>query len=129
MSLRRTAKHIRRELTADERKRVAAARAEVEQDKPEIQRKAKRYKQEADAARATLHEALQLLKEERCRQGLSLADIQERTGIERPNLSRLENESEANPTIATLIRYAEALGKRLLIVLADQNTSSPAKRG
>jgi transcriptional regulator with XRE-family HTH domain len=52
---------------------------------------------------------------------LSLSDIEERTGIGRPNLSRLENEAEANPTVTTLTRYAEALGKRLMIVLADQN--------
>ena len=123
--MRRTAKHVRRELTADERKRVAAARAEIEQDKPEILRKAKEYKQEADAARATLQEALQTLKQERRSQGLSLADIQERTGIERPNLSRLENEADANPTIATLIRYARAMGKRLLIVLADDSSAKP----
>ena len=122
--MRRTAKHIRRELTADERKRVAAARVEVDQDKPEILRRATRYKQEADAARATLREALQMLKRERQSQGLSLADIQERTGIERPNLSRLENEAEANPTIATLTRYAEALGKRLMIVLADNSSAT-----
>jgi DNA-binding phage protein len=124
--MRRTAKHVRRKLTADERKRVVAARAEVDQDKPEILRRAKRYKQEADAARATLQEALQMLKRERESQGLSLADIQKRTGIERPNLSRLENEAEANPTIATLTRYAEALGKRLMIVLADNSSATSA---
>ena len=39
--------------------------------------------------------------------------------IRRPNLSRLENAAEANPTLATLTHYAEALGKRLMIVLAD----------
>lgn len=124
--MRRTAKHVHRELTADERKRVAAARVEIEQDKPEIRRKAKQYKQEADAARATLQEALQTLKQERRSQGLSLADIQERTGIERPNLSRLENEADANPTITTLIRYAGAMGKRLMIVLADDPSAKPS---
>jgi DNA-binding phage protein len=126
MIMRRTAKHMHRELTADERKRVAAARAEADRDKPEILRKARRYKQEADAARATLQEALQMLKRERESQGLSLADIQKRTGIEPPNLSRLENEAEANPTIATLTRYAEALGKRLMIVLADNSSATSA---
>jgi hypothetical protein len=37
----------------------------------------------------------------------------------RPNLSRLEDGQNANPTISTLMRYADALGKRLMIVLAD----------
>jgi len=55
---------------------------------------------------------------------LSLAEVSERTGMERPNLSRLENEAESNPTIATLTRYAEALGKRLFIALADGEVTS-----
>ena len=77
--------------------------------------------------RATLQEALQVLKAERIQQGLSLADIQQRSGIEKPNLSRLENET-ANPTVATLIRYAEALGKRLMIVLADRTSAKPSRQ-
>src|SRR5688572_30720174 len=97
----REAKHTRRELTADERARVNEARHLVESEAAEIRRKAKQYKEEYDAARTTLQDALRLLKEERERQGLSLSDIQTRTGIERPNLSRLENEESSNPTIAT----------------------------
>ena len=89
-------------------------------DPAEIRRKAKKYKQEHDAAQATLNEAARLLKAERVRQGLSLSDIQERTGIDPPDLSRLENDAGANPTVTTLIRYAEALGKKFLIVLSDQ---------
>jgi ribosome-binding protein aMBF1 (putative translation factor) len=107
-------------LTAAEQTRVAEARRQLAVDEPEIRRKVRAYKQEFDAAQAALHDALKLLKAERQRLGLSLAELSERTGIERPNLSRLENEAEANPTIATLTRYADALGKRLLIVLADQ---------
>ena len=116
----REARHTRRELTADERAKVNETGRLVEGKAAEIRRKAKQYKEEYDAARATLQDALRLLKQERVRQGLSLSDIQTRTGIERPNLSRLENEATANPTVATLTRYAEALGKRLVIVLADQ---------
>jgi AraC-like DNA-binding protein len=85
----------------------------------EIRRKAKEYKQKHDAAQPTLSEAARLLKAERVRQGLSLSDIQERTGIDPPNLSRLENDTGANPTVATLTRYAEALGKKLVVVLSD----------
>ena len=119
---RRQAKHVRRKLTDRERARVEEARRQVRGEEAEIRRKAKQYKQEHDAARAALREAIQLLKEERIRQGLSLTDIQQRTGIEPSNLSRLENDSTSNPTIATLIRYAEALGKRLEIILADPIT-------
>ena len=34
-------------------------------------------------------------------------------------LSRLENNDDANPTVTTLSRYADAVGKQLLMVLAD----------
>jgi transcriptional regulator with XRE-family HTH domain len=44
-----------------------------------------------------------------------LSDIEERTGIGRSALSRLENETEPNPTVVTLTRYAEALGKKLVV--------------
>jgi DNA-binding phage protein len=117
---RREARHTHRSLTPEESARVAEARRQLAADEPEIRRKVRQYKQDFDAAQAALHDALKLLKAERERLGLSLTEVAERTGIERPNLSRLENEAEANPTVATLTRYADALGKRLLIVLADQ---------
>jgi DNA-binding phage protein len=115
----RQAKHVQRELTELERARVSEARRLVQQDETEIRRLAQNYKHEYDTAHATLQEAIELLKAERVRQGLSLADVQERTGMERPNLSRLENDAEANPTVATLSRYAEALGKKLVVSLSD----------
>ena len=62
---------------------------------------------------------------EREAQGLSLADIRDRTGIERSTLSRLENDETDNPTISTLMRYAEAVGKDILIILADRPEKYP----
>ena len=46
-----------------------------------------------------------------------------RTGIGRSALSRLENDEIANPTIVTLTRYADALGKKLSIALAEKEGS------
>ena len=63
-----------------------------------------------------------LLKSERVKQGLSLADMKERTGIERSTLSRLENDAAANPTVDTLTKYAGAVRKKVLVVLADADT-------
>jgi ribosome-binding protein aMBF1 (putative translation factor) len=120
----REAKHVRRSLTPDERRRIVEARKLIAADEPEIRQKASAFKKQHDQARSTLHDAVKLLKEERQRAGLSLAELADRTGIERPNLSRLENDDETNPTIATLTRYADALGKRLLIVLADQSPAT-----
>jgi len=58
--------------------------------------------------------ALQALKRERERGGLSIADVAERSGLDRAVISRLENGKQDNPTVATLMRYAAAIGKRFL---------------
>lgn len=59
------------------------------------------------------------LKAAREAKGLSLADIYERTGMDRSALSKLENVTNENPTIDTLLRYAEVVGKRLQIQVVD----------
>ena len=52
-------------------------------------------------------------KAERERQGLTLAAVAERMGIDAPALSRLETGKMLNPTLATLHKWAEALGRKL----------------
>ena len=56
------------------------------------------------------------LKRARQSQGLSLQEVAERMGTNRSNVHRLERAS-GNPTVATLARYAEAIGKRVVITL------------
>ncbi len=46
-------------------------------------------------------------------QGLTLAEVAERMGIDAPALSRLETGKMLNPTLATLHKWAEALGRKL----------------
>ena len=70
-------------------------------------------------ARDKGRQVLAALRAERERRGLSLSDINERTGIDRAALSRLENNENANPTLATLERYAEAVGKQLVVLLSE----------
>jgi DNA-binding phage protein len=53
------------------------------------------------------------LRAERERQGLSLADVAERSGMDRAAIHKLEIGLNANPTYATLTRYASALGTRI----------------
>ncbi len=60
--------------------------------------------------------ALKALREQ---QGLSISELAERTGMDRAMISRLENGQVDNPTIVTMSRYAQALGKRVLVSLAD----------
>jgi len=60
--------------------------------------------------------ALKKLRQER---GLSITDMSNLTGMDRGAISRLENGQIDNPTIATMNRYAEALGKRVVVGLVD----------
>ena len=53
------------------------------------------------------------LRAERERQGLSLADVAKRTGMDRAAIHKLEIGVSRNPTLATLNRYADALGVRV----------------
>ncbi|TWU56375.1 Helix-turn-helix domain protein [Rubripirellula tenax] len=59
------------------------------------------------------------LREARQRAGVSLDEMQERTGIQKSALSRLENSHNPNPTLSTLRRYAEAIGMRLDVSLSE----------
>ena len=67
----------------------------------------------------TLELLLPQLKAAREAKGLSLNDVTRLTGMDRSALSRLETGQRDNPTIDTLVRYAEAVGKRLVVTLAD----------
>lgn len=60
--------------------------------------------------------ALKALREQ---QGLSITDLAERTGMDRARISRLETGPIDSPTIATISRYAHALGKRVVVRLVD----------
>jgi hypothetical protein len=55
------------------------------------------------------------LKHQREERSLSLTDISERSGLDRGMLSRLENGKILNPTMATLWRYANAIGVQVFL--------------
>ena len=67
-------------------------------------------------------EAIAGLRRERERQGLSLTDLAERTGIDRATISKLETGKIPNPTIGTLRTYARALGRRLAWTLEESES-------
>jgi ribosome-binding protein aMBF1 (putative translation factor) len=56
-------------------------------------------------------------KAERESQGLTLAEVAQRMEIDPPALSRLETGKMLNPTLATLHKWAEALGRKLNVDL------------
>jgi hypothetical protein len=110
---------IYRKATDEERERHAKVREQIAQELPEIKQRARARLALLKKEGTPLRQVLGALRAERERQGLSLADINERTGIDRAALSRLENNEEANPTLATLERYAAAVGKQMVVLLSE----------
>ncbi len=103
------AKRVYKKMTTSERADYKKKLQAVHADKKEILAKGR----EVFAAHKVACKAIRQLKAERLRQGLSLADIRERTGIGREAISKLENDQAPNPTVRTLVRYAGAIGLKL----------------
>ena len=104
-----------RRLTPEEAARYKTIREQVAEELPSlIERHHERM-----ATLDQVDELLRQLKAAREAQGLSLSDLTERTGMDRSALSKLETGRRPNPTVETLVRYAEAVGKRLVVSLAD----------
>ena len=66
-----------------------------------------------------LRQVYDRLKAAREEKGLSLSELTKLTGMDRSALSKLETGQRSNPTIDTLLRYAEAVGKHLVVELTD----------
>lgn len=67
----------------------------------------------------SFRQAVSELRKVRESAGLSLADVSERSGIDKAALSRLETGVSENPTLETLTRYASALGRQFTWKLTD----------
>jgi len=103
-------------LPAEQVQRLRRDAERIDRDERDaIRRKGRAVK----ARHERLRDIIQVLKAERQRLGLSLAEIGERSGIGKANVSRLENDQDPNPTMDTLLRYAEALGRAIHIALAE----------
>ncbi|HEY7711896.1 MAG TPA: helix-turn-helix transcriptional regulator, partial [Candidatus Entotheonella sp.] len=111
----REVRSVNKKLTEEERQRHRRIREQIENERAELIARGKRVQARHD----TLRQAVATLKATRKALGLTLADINARTGIEKSNLSRLENDPNPNPTIDTLCRYADAVGKEIVITLVD----------
>jgi transcriptional regulator with XRE-family HTH domain len=111
-------------------KRTAEQRAEEEEIrrhhavKPVRQRPAGAITQQSFTAILNLVARFKAMREA---QGLTLADVAQRMGIDAPALSRLETGKMLNPTAATLHKWAEALGQSLDVGLSAVEVE-PRKR-
>jgi DNA-binding phage protein len=102
-------RRIYKDFTPARKAQVDELRKKLDAERPEIEAMAKA----ALAAHRAAERIVAQLKAERERQGLSLADIKQKTGFTRESISALENSEAPNPTIKTLQRYAMALGVKL----------------
>ncbi|MCL4863103.1 MAG: helix-turn-helix transcriptional regulator [Caldilineaceae bacterium] len=112
-------KRIYRTATPEEKAQHSQVRQQIDAELPELRQRAREKLAAIVHLGVELPHIIDLLKAERIKQGLTLAQLKEATGIEGANLVRLENHEDANPTINTLTRYADAVGKKVLVVLAD----------
>lgn len=118
--------------TAEERAREKLLRDRLQREKPSMEDLIRNGECDADAVMTMgmyfdLQSALQALKQERVKCGLSIGDVADRSGLDRAVVSRLENGKQDNPTVATLMRYAAAIGKRLMWSYEGRGT--PADNG
>lgn len=113
-------KRIFRQTTPEERQRIVKLQEALDKELPELALRARQIKQAHLAALQAIND----LKAERERRGLSLTDVRDLSGIQREALCKLENSTEPNPTIRSLARYADALNLKLNISFAERTASS-----
>ena len=92
-------------------------RAKIDADLPSLREQARVARVQKPTT--TISQTVAALKQERERQGLSLKDIERRTGVDEQQLSRLEEHANGDVTIAALLQYARALGKSIEVKLTD----------
>ncbi len=120
--------------TAEERARERTLREKLQKEKPSLEDLIRGGECDPDAVMTMgmyfdVQRALQALKRERQQRGLSAEDLAERSGLGRALVRRLENGKQDNPTVATLMRYAAAVGKRFLWSYEDLPTEDAAAGG
>ena len=109
---------------------LRATRARFQREKPTLEEVlAANGEREATTLGEYLQtrELLQALQRERQRQNVTLAQLADRTGYDVASLSRLFTGKQANTTLATVGRIANALGKTLVHSLADAAATSVAE--
>lgn len=63
-------------------------------------------------------------RKEREARGLSVSEVALRMGVDHAAVSRLESGKQANPTVNTVMRYAEAIGLRVAWGLAERDDAA-----
>jgi DNA-binding XRE family transcriptional regulator len=119
-----TAKRIHRKIqrTPEDKVRLRALRERFQRERPTPEALVASGEYEPPIPQGAVLDMMRdlaRLKEERLAAGLTLAEVAERSGIDKSALSRLEHGQQVNPTYETLWRYAAAIGKRMLLAFQD----------
>lgn len=104
-----------RRLTPEEAAKYKRIREQLDEELPDLVARHDEWLAVLDDLQGLLRE----LKAAREAKGLSLADLTRITGMDRSALSKLETGQRPNPTVETLVRYAQAVEKRLVVSLVD----------
>ena len=115
----RTGQRIYRAATPEEKARHHQIREQVKEELPDLQQRARQKLAEVMQQGVDIHQTIALLKAERLKKGLTLSELNASTGIEMATLMQLEENADADPTINVLTRYADAVGKKVLVVLTN----------
>jgi ribosome-binding protein aMBF1 (putative translation factor) len=70
-----------------------------------------------------MQQILHDLKKARESAGLSLAEVSQRTGMDKAVLSKMENGRHGIPTLPSLARYAQAVGLQLAFSLTEAHAA------
>src|SRR2546425_13011710 len=120
--------------TPQERLREQRLRDQLQKEKPALEDLVRAGACDPDAVMTMgmyfdVQRALQALKRERERSGLTISEAAERSGLDRAVVSRLENGKQDNTTVRALMRYAAAVGKRFLWSYEDLVTEDMGSDG
>jgi transcriptional regulator with XRE-family HTH domain len=129
MTIKRVQRKVER--TPQEQARIDALRAKLERDRPGPDQLAASGEYEGPVQAGAYWEVRRVmadLKAERDRQGLTLAQLAERAGIDKGAISKLETGRQVNPTVDTLSRIATGLGLTFAATLRRDEPANERRR-
>jgi DNA-binding XRE family transcriptional regulator len=128
MSVKRQQRKV--EWTPEEQARIDAIREKYQREKPGPDQLAASGEYEGPVQAGAYWEVRRVmaeLKAERERQGLTLAQLAERSGLDKGAISKLETGRQVNPTVDTLSRIAAGLGVRIGLTLQPEGETGRGK--
>ena len=117
---------VKKELTPEQRAKVAQVRKVEMEHKEEYVAEARQVFAARDRAEQMLRDAFARVRQERQSRGLTFAAFAELAGMSRGALSNLEQGTRGNPTLATLLRCAEALGLEVSLAVTPRRETADA---